>query len=83
MFKDKNRMYIIYRSSLLLYIILYKYIHLCSYKVYYFSSCVSGHLELVDYFGQGSGPQICGKDERLAPPIIMFADRESAVLNFR
>ncbi|KAF0769681.1 Cubilin [Aphis craccivora] len=46
-------------------------------------SCVSGHLELVDSFGQGSGPRICGKDERLAPPIIMFADRESAVLNFR
>lgn len=47
------------------------------------SSCVSGYLELLDSFGQGTGPRICGQNERLAPPVVMFADQESAVLNFR
>ncbi|XP_050435516.1 uncharacterized protein LOC126842547 [Adelges cooleyi] len=47
------------------------------------SSCVSGYLELMDSFGQGTGPRICGQNERLTPPVVMFADRESALLNFR
>lgn len=49
----------------------------------FFFSCVAGYLELVDSFGQGTGPRICGQNERLAPPVVMFADRESATLNFR
>ncbi|XP_050539995.1 uncharacterized protein LOC126904792 isoform X2 [Daktulosphaira vitifoliae] len=47
------------------------------------SSCVSGYLELIDSFGQGTGPRICGQNERLTPPVVMFSDRESALLNFR
>ncbi|XP_065207017.1 uncharacterized protein LOC135836241 isoform X2 [Planococcus citri] len=50
------------------------------------TGCQSGYVHLVDEVDIKSGSigvQICGENERFAPPVVLFADKGTATLTFR